>query len=407
MGEPGEILDFQDLGGLYGTLFGTVLAQGEDCLSLTVRTPDLGAAGLPVLVWLHGGGFAVGSGGEPVYQGGAFAGDGVVEVTVNHRLGVDGYAVIDDPADRVANLGLLDQLAALAWVRDNIERFGGDPALITLAGQSAGAMAVACLLTSPRATGLIHRAIVQSAMAPLAVPWESAARVSAHLAELLGIPAHDAAALAAVPRAKLLQAQRRLCDDAFADVDAERFGEAAAAGMAFLPVVDGDVLPEDATDCHWFFTGNAHAFADYVIPLLAQISNFQHSITNPIIELHGDRAFVECQWYVLHHMELADGSGRFLDQQIEGRYVDVFERRERVWKILHRQTVTEAGREFVVADLNQGIPEELPMLGKRAPDDIVYANLSILDADLIRSDGMDLWEQARARHRGGAVDAGT
>ncbi|MEU0565242.1 nuclear transport factor 2 family protein [Nonomuraea sp. NPDC005983] len=162
----------------------------------------------------------------------------------------------------------------------------------------------------------------------------------------------------------------------------------------------------DATDYHWFFNGNAHAFADYVIPLLAQIDNSQHSITNPIIELDGDRAFVECQWYVLHHMELADGSGRYVDQQLEGRYVDVFERRDGVWKILHRHTVTEAGREFVVPGLYQGVPDELPMLGKRAPHDVVYANMAILDIDLIKIDGMDLWEQARARHRREDVSSG-
>ncbi|MEU0565243.1 carboxylesterase family protein [Nonomuraea sp. NPDC005983] len=231
--------------GVIGQVFGTVLPQGEDCLSLTVRTPELGRAGLPVLVWLHGGGFALGSGGEPLYQGGAFARDGVVEVSVTHRLGVDGYAVLDDPAGRVVNLGLQDQLAALTWVVDNIERFGGDPARITLAGQSAGGMAVACLLSSPRAAGLIHRAIIQSPTAPLAVPHGTASRITDQLAELLGIPGHDVAALDGVPREKLLDAQGMLCDEAFVSRDAGRFGEAAAAGMAFMPVIDGDLLPED------------------------------------------------------------------------------------------------------------------------------------------------------------------
>ncbi|MFI9550852.1 nuclear transport factor 2 family protein [Nonomuraea endophytica] len=155
----------------------------------------------------------------------------------------------------------------------------------------------------------------------------------------------------------------------------------------------------DAVDCHWFFNGNAHAFADYVISLLAELRTSQHSITNPMIELDGDRAFAECQWYVLHRMELGDGSGRFLDQQLEGRYVDVFERRDGEWRILRRQTVTEAGREFVVEDLNPGIPDDLPIAGRRAPRDLVYAGMDILDLEVIKIDGMDLWTMARARHR--------
>ncbi|MEU4332025.1 nuclear transport factor 2 family protein [Nonomuraea dietziae] len=153
----------------------------------------------------------------------------------------------------------------------------------------------------------------------------------------------------------------------------------------------------DATDVHWFYNGNAHAFADYVIPLLAQIDNSQHSITNPVIDLDGERAFVESQFYVMHHIPL--DVGRHVDQQLEGRYIDVFERREGQWRILHRQTVVEAGREFVVEDMHRDVPEELPMRGRRAPDDLVYAGVTILDEEIVPIDGMDLWEEARARHR--------
>src|ERR671913_2394475 len=91
----------------------------------------------------------------------------------------------------------------------------------------------------------------------------------------------------------------------------------------------------DAIDCHWFWNGNAHEFADWVMPLLRQLPNSQHSITNPVIELDGDRAFVESQWYVLHRVPLDEE--RFVDQQVEGRYLDVFERRGGAWKILHRR----------------------------------------------------------------------
>ncbi|MEU7900603.1 carboxylesterase family protein [Nonomuraea sp. NPDC049152] len=227
--------------GAVGEVFGTVLPQDEACLTLTIRTPDLGSARLPVLVWLHGGGFVLGSGGEPLYQSGAFARDGVIEVSVTHRLGVDGYATVG-PA---ANLGLRDQLAALTWVRENIHLFGGDPGRITLAGHSAGAMAVACLLASPLAQGMVAGAIVQSATAPLAVPLATAARIGHHLADALAIPREDLTALAAVPRARLLEAQRVLCDDAFQGRDLERYGEAAAAGMAFVPVWGDELLPQE------------------------------------------------------------------------------------------------------------------------------------------------------------------
>ena len=117
------------------------VVPGEDVLNLNVWTPDPAATGLPVLVWIHGGAFVNGSGGVPQYDGTAFARDGVVTVTINYRLGVDGFLHFGD--DGPANRGLLDQVAALEWVRDNVAAFGGDPARVTIAGESAGAMSVA------------------------------------------------------------------------------------------------------------------------------------------------------------------------------------------------------------------------------------------------------------------------
>ncbi|MEV4124490.1 nuclear transport factor 2 family protein [Nocardia sp. NPDC049707] len=153
----------------------------------------------------------------------------------------------------------------------------------------------------------------------------------------------------------------------------------------------------DAIDVHWFYNGNAHAFADYVVPLLAQIANSQHSITNPLIELDGDRAFVESQWYVLHHIPMDDGSGRFIDQQLEGRYIDVFEKRDAQWRILRRQTVVEAGREIVVPQ-DSDLPPDHISVGQRAPRDVVYQGMAVLDAQIFEMPGMDLWGAARARH---------
>lgn len=156
----------------------------------------------------------------------------------------------------------------------------------------------------------------------------------------------------------------------------------------------------DATDCHWFYNGNAHDFADYVIPLLSECDNSQHSITNPLIDLDLDngRAFVECQWYVLHHIPF--GEGRYIDQQVEGRYLDVFERRDGEWLILHRQTVVEAFREFVVDDFvaGRGYSDDHPAVGRRAPADAVYRGAAIADDPITPVDGLDLWGQARARN---------
>ena len=143
----------------YQPLFPEVVIPGEDCLNLNVWTPDPGAAGLPVLVWIHGGSFMNGSGSVGAYDGTAFARDGVVCVTINYRLAAEGFLYL---GDGIANLGLLDQLAALRWVQENIAAFGGDPGRVTVAGESAGAMSVTTLLSMPLSAGLFGRAIAQS-----------------------------------------------------------------------------------------------------------------------------------------------------------------------------------------------------------------------------------------------------
>src|SRR5208282_971933 len=143
----------------YARLFPEVVIPGEECLNLNVWTPDADASGLPVLVWIHGGAFMNGSGSVGAYNGAAFARDGVVCVTINYRLAAEGFLYLDDG---IANLGLLDQLAALRWVQDNISAFGGDPARVTVAGESAGAMSVTTLLSMPLAAGLFAQAIAES-----------------------------------------------------------------------------------------------------------------------------------------------------------------------------------------------------------------------------------------------------
>jgi para-nitrobenzyl esterase len=151
---------------------GETLDWDEDCLYLNVWTPAVAAEPrLPVMVWIHGGGLQNGAASQPTYDGRFFAGRGVVLVSVNYRLAQLGYlahpALSAEQADGVSgNYGLLDQLRALEWVRDNVARFGGDPANVTVFGESAGGLSVCGLLATPGAAGLFHRAIIQSAVCP-------------------------------------------------------------------------------------------------------------------------------------------------------------------------------------------------------------------------------------------------
>ena len=149
-----------------GLLFDPAV-PGADCLNLNVWTPDPAATGLPVMVWSPGGSFHFSSGGS--YDGSRFARDGVVCVTINWRTGADGFLYLGED-DNGANLGLLDQVAALTWVRDTIAAFGGDPARVTVFGESAGAMSIGVLLSMPRADGLFRRAVLQSGAAHHVVP---------------------------------------------------------------------------------------------------------------------------------------------------------------------------------------------------------------------------------------------
>lgn len=215
----------------------------QDCLNLNVWTPDPGAAGLPVMVWIQGGMFELSS--TAAYDGRRFARDGVVCVVVNWRPGAEGFLHL---ADGIANLGLLDQVAALEWVRDNIARFGGDPANVTVFGESAGAMSIGALLATPRARGLFHRAILQSGAAQHVLPPEDASRIAGLLAAELGVDTtRDAIAGAGV--ARLLAAQARLKADLLSDPDPNRWGlTVVTTTMPWQPVVDGDVLPGPPLD---------------------------------------------------------------------------------------------------------------------------------------------------------------
>ncbi|MER5945440.1 carboxylesterase family protein [Streptomyces sp. NPDC001904] len=224
----------------FDALIPETTVPGEDCLNLNVWTPEPGpGARLPVLVWLHGGSFSNGSANAGGYRGETFARDGVVFVGVNYRLGTDGFLHLPGAPD---NRGLLDQLAALEWVRDNIAAFGGDPDRVTVFGESAGAMAIGQLLAHPRARGLLRRAVLQSGACHHFVRPETARRIGARLADRLGVP-HTAEAFAAVPLPELLSAQAEVRNDLATRPDPAVWGDAALNAMAFEPVADGLDLP--------------------------------------------------------------------------------------------------------------------------------------------------------------------
>ena len=207
--------------------------MGEDCLSLNVWTPGVNDGGKrAVLVSFHGGGFATGSGNGPGYDGAQLARFGdVVVVTVNHRLASFGYLHLADlgapPEFAQAGVaGMMDLVASLAWVRDNIEKFGGDPGRVMIFGQSGGGAKTSTMLAMPSAKGLFHRAGVQSGSTIRAATREQATRSAEALLAKLGIARGSIADLQKLPWQQILEAQASL-----------------GGGAGFSPVVDGTVLP--------------------------------------------------------------------------------------------------------------------------------------------------------------------
>lgn len=209
--------------------------QSEDCLNLNVFTPACDDAARPVLFWIHGGAFRTGSNAQAMYEGRAFVERGdVVLVTINYRLGPLGYLHLDG-ADR--NLGQLDQIQALEWVRDNIAAFGGDPQNVTVFGESAGGMATTTLLAMPRARGLFHRAIAQSGATQGTLTAEDAERVAFEVGRALGMETADRDSLRDVDVDALVAASVK----AYEKLTGEVF-------LPFGPVVDDDTLPVHPLD---------------------------------------------------------------------------------------------------------------------------------------------------------------
>ena len=212
---------------------------GDDCLNLNIWSADLNAR-QPVMVWIPGGMFEYGTAATAWYDGSRFARDGVVCVTINYRVGAEGFLYLGKGN---ANRGLLDQIAALEWVRENIAAFGGDPDNVTIFGESAGAMSVSVLLAMPRAVGLFRRAIAQSGAASHVMSVATAERVRTILAGKLGVePTREA--FASVPIDRLMMAQAELKADLVTQPNPERWGvEVVTALLPWQPVVDGDTIP--------------------------------------------------------------------------------------------------------------------------------------------------------------------
>ena len=205
-------------------------SQSEDCLTLNVTTPALDRGRRPVMVWIHGGAFLSGTSAVPVHDGAPLAARGdVVVVTFNYRVGALGFAHLDgsDGGAPATNLGLLDQIAALRWIRDNAEALGGDPDRILVFGESAGAGSLCALLAAPAAHGLFQRGVIQSSAPDGFLEPEEASERTDRLREVLGGSLREA------PVEALIEAQQ-----AYAREKMWR------TGMFFTPVVDGEILAE-------------------------------------------------------------------------------------------------------------------------------------------------------------------
>ena len=227
-----------------GTAIGTPSfdgqTQSEDCLSLNIWTPGLDDARRPVFFWIHGGAFYIGSGTESFLEEGLLARRGdIVVVSINYRLGAYGFLNLNEiTGGRIpstGNEGILDQIAALDWIQDNIAAFGGDPNNVTISGFSAGGMSVGTLLAMPAAKGKFHKALNRSGAANINGPLDSSVKVAEKFLKILNIQGKDIDALRALTTRQLLDGQQRLIDQLRAE---------DGRATPFQPVVDGTVLPE-------------------------------------------------------------------------------------------------------------------------------------------------------------------
>jgi para-nitrobenzyl esterase len=262
--------------------------QGEDCLMLNVWTPQLGAGRRPVMVWFHGGGYAVGGGSAPWYHGERLASrHDVVVVSINHRLNALGFLYLADlnPAfAESANVGMLDCVAALQWVHDNISAFGGDPQNVTIFGESGGAGKVSCLMGMPSAKGLFHRAVAESGAALRLSRPEQATESAKALLDKLGIQPSDTARIQAIPAEDVVKA-------------------IGSAPMAFGPVVDGRSMPRDP-----FTPAAPEVSADVPLMMGSNLTESTFFLTTPLDPIDEERLHKE----VMDYCKVGDEDARQL-----------------------------------------------------------------------------------------------
>ncbi len=226
-------------------LIGTGWIEGDDYLNADIWLPDDGRTGRPIMVFIHGGAFVLGSSTAAVQDGTAFARDGIVMVSITYRLGIEGFLPVDGSP---ANLGLHDQIAALKWVRANAAALGGDANNITVFGESAGAMSVACLVASPLAQGLFRRAIIQSGHGSMVRPLPVARRLTRKVAKMLKVRP-DADGFRRIRIKDMLRVLEAVIQPTVRlDLRDERGREPTYGLSKFLPVFGDDVLPERPLD---------------------------------------------------------------------------------------------------------------------------------------------------------------
>ena len=297
-----DVRDASESGAICVQNGGQNVAQDEDCLFLNVWAPRETSEPRPVLFWIHGGGYTGGSGSTAIYDGTPLAADGAVVVTINYRLNVFGFLAhpalsAESPHGASGNYGLLDMVAALEWVRDNIATFGGDPGRVTIFGESAGAGAVMSVMLIPQAGGLFHGAIAQSnwingwdrPLAETARGWEAAEAQGLRVAAALGIAGNTDEALAAMRAASAA--------DVLTASNADAGSPFMRSGNVWAPNVDGWVIPDDPLAM--YRAGRQHA-----VPLITGLNGNEGSLMTRGMDIPDAAAF---ETYVRSvYPELAD-----------------------------------------------------------------------------------------------------
>lgn len=342
----------------YGDITADIAGKSEDCLYLNVWTQSTSGR-RPVMVWIHGGGFFAGFGGEERHNGGPLARKGAVVVTINYRLGAFGFMAhpalaADAPEGTSGNYGLLDQIAALQWVQRNIEHFGGDPTRVMIFGESAGAMSVGALIGSPLAKRLFHRAILESGTGTrLMQSRKDAEALGLKLASALGVTGTDAAAAArlrAVPADSLLAAAVRI--------------QPNPGSPVFFPAIDGRVLPHPVDST--IASGGAN-----VVPIIVG-SNRDESVEvfgapsrslARLITARGGRAYV-----YLYTRVGDDSSSRRMGAYHSSEITFVFGRPRPLQPVAghtaYDSTLAEAMSDYWVAFATSADPNAAPAAGK-------------------------------------------